>query len=183
MRVAIVKSNGYLDNRISRVLADNGINGDIIIKFTRSTLTDYDSAIFTHQNNIPNMPKLLERIVLEKKIHVVYITNTPSIGQFYNLFDDIYFNYVQEHKIDLVLGTILKHTKKYMKSIHILEKDNYKLREDIVLLKQTNKAKRILMDKGLSEADSHKFIVNKAMDMRVGKKRVVNLIIEEKIDI
>jgi response regulator NasT len=183
MRVAIVKSNGHLDNRISRVLANNGINGDIITKFTRNTLNEYDTVVFTHQNSVPNMPKLLERIVLEKKIHVIYITNTPSIGQFYNLFDDIYFNYVQEHKIDLVLSTIIKHTKKYLKEISYLESKRLQVEEELDLLKSTNKAKRILIKKGLSEEDSHKFIVSKAMEMRVSKKKLVNLIIEEKIDI
>jgi len=41
----------------------------------------------------------------------------------------------------------------------------------------------ILMNKGLNEADSHKFIVHKAMEMRLSKKKIVNLIIEEKIDL
>lgn len=183
MRVAIVKSNGHLDNRISRVLADNGIKGDIITKVARQTINDYDSVIFTYQNSLPNMPKLLERIVLEKKIHVIYITNTPSIGQFYNLFDDIYFNYVHEYKLDTVLSTLLRHTKKYIKSIEYFQFENDRLKDQIEIMKLTNKAKRILMEKGLTEAESHKFIVNKSMNLRISKRKLVNLIIEEKIDI
>lgn len=183
MRVAIVKSDGHMSSRISRILADNGINGDIITKFTRQTILNYDSVIFTYQNNVPNMPKLLERIVLEKKIHVIYVTNTLSIGQFYNLFEDIYFNYIQEHKLEVVLSTIIRHTKKYLKSITRLQDDNERLKDEILLMKLTNKAKNLLMKKGLSEADAHKFIVQKSMDMRASKKKVVNLIIEEKIDI
>lgn len=183
MRVAIVKSEGSLNTRISRILDNNGINGDIITKLTRNHILEYDAVIFSYNNNIPNMPKLLERIVLEKKIHVIYITNTLSIGQFYNLFDDIYFNYIQEHKMDLMLSTILRHTKKYIRNITQLQDEANKIKEELQLLKLTNKAKVILMNKGLSEADSHKFIINKAMDLRVSKKKLVNLIIEEKIDI
>jgi len=182
MRVAIVKSDGHLDGRISRILEVNGINGDIISKLTRSTINQYDSVIFSYQNKIPNMPKLLEQIVLEKEIHVVYITNTPSIGQFYNLFDDLYFNYLQEHKLDNMLSTILRHTKKYLKEISIINKEMSSCREELILLKQTNKAKRLLMSKGLSEEESHRFIVDKSMNSRLSKKQVVNLIIEEKID-
>ena len=183
MRVAIVKSDGYIDTRISRILANNGINGDIIDKVSRNTIIHYDSIIFTYKNNVPNMPKLLERIVMERKTHVVYVTNTVSIGQFYNLFEDLYFNYVQESKLDLVLSTILRHTKKYIKEINIIEDKNRELKEELKTIKQTNKAKRVLMTKGLSEEESHKFIINKAMDLRVSKKKLVNLIIEEKIDI
>lgn len=183
MRVAIVKSEGYIDKRILRTLANEGINGDIITKFTRASFHNYDSVIFTYQNNIPNMPKVLEQIVLEKKIHVIYITNTVSIGQFYNLADDIYFNFIEEHKMDMVLSTLLKNTKKYLINIWYLEKENKQYKDELHLQKLTSKAKRILMSKGLSEADSHRYIISKAMDMRISKIKLVNLIIEEKIDI
>lgn len=183
MRVAIVKSNGYIDNRISRVLGNEGINGDIIVKFTRNTANEYDSVIFTYQNNVPNMPKLLERIVLENNIHVVYITNTPSIGQFYNLFEDLHFNHINEQNLDLILCTMLRHTKKYLKIVHNQNEDIQRLKDDVKLLKLINKAKRVLMNKGLNEADSHKFIISKSMEMRVSKLTLANLIIEEKIDL
>lgn len=183
MRVAIYKSEVYMDNRISRVLAENGINGDIITKFDRTVLNTYNCVIFTYKSKIPNMPKLLEQIVLEKKIQVIYITNTLSIGQFYNLYDDPFFNYIQEHKMDIILSTIIRHTNKYLREIAYLELENMKAKEEITVMKLTSKAKRILMDKGLSEADSHKFIINKSMEMRIPKKKLVNLIIENKIDI
>jgi response regulator NasT len=183
MKVAIIKSGGYLDQRVLRLLGEYDINGDIITKLTRNVITDYDAVIFSYQCSISNMPKLFEQIVLEKRIQVVYITNTLSIGQFYNVVHDLYFNYVQEHKIDLILSTILRHTNKYLKQVAILRDKNDGLKEELKTLKLTNKAKRILINKGLSEEESHQFIIQKAMDLRVSKKRLVNLIIENKIDI
>lgn len=183
MRVVIISGKGNLSSRISRLLANYDIKGDVTDKFTRHMMNQYDAVIFTYQNNVPNIPKVLERIVLERNIQVVYITNTPSIGQFYNLFDDPYFNYIQEHKIDLVLTTILRHTNKYLKQISILENKNTDLKDELLLIKNTNKAKRILMNKGLSEDESHRFIIDKAMENRTSKKRIVNLIIKNKIDI
>jgi response regulator NasT len=183
MKVAIVKSGEYLDNRIARVLAENGINGDFVDKVDRLILNSYHGIIFSYENKIPNISKLLEQIVLEKRIHVVYITNTTSIGQFYNLYDDIYFNYVQEFKLDVVLSTILRHTNKYLREIKHYEYQLDKTKSELDLLKATNKAKRILIDKGFSEADAHRYIIDKSMELRMTKKKLVNLIIEQKIDI
>ena len=183
MRVAIVKSDGYLDGRLSRILANNDIKGDIISKVVRSTLNQYDALIFSHQNNIPNISKVMEQSVLEKRIQVVYITNTLSIGYFYNLFEDLHFHYIKEEEIDFVVPRLLETSLKYLNKIKILEDENIKVQEQLLLIKNTNKAKRILMNKGLNEADAHRFIIDKAMSMRVSKRKLVNLIIENKIDI
>ena len=129
------------------------------------------------------MPKVLEKIVLEKQISVIYVTNTASIGHFYNLIDDLYFNYVQEHKIDLILSNIILHTRKYLKEISYYKLELERVKSDLETINKTNKAKRLLMNKGLSEADSHKFIISKSMEMRISKKKLANLIIEQKIDI
>jgi hypothetical protein len=182
MRVAIVKSDGYLDNRISRILASNNINGDVITKVIRSTFNEYDAIVFTYQNHIPNLPKVIEQIVLEKRLQVFYITNTLSVGQFYNLFDDLFFDYMKEETMEILLPRLLKNSKKFIKKIQILEADNKHLSEELLLIKNTNKAKRILIKKGFNEADAHRFIIDKSMSMRLPKKLVVNLIIENKID-
>ena len=183
MRVAIIKSGGYLDSRISRVLANNNIKGDIISKVTRSTLIEYDTLIFTYQYQIPNMPKVLEQITLEKRVHVIYVSNTLSIGQFYNLFEDVFFNYIKEENVESVLPKLVEITKKYINRISRLEVQVMSVKEDLSSLKKTKKAKRILIQKGLSEEDAHRLIIDKSMTMRMSKKEIVNLIIENKIDI
>ena len=183
MRVAIYRSVGNLDSKIERILLKEGIKGDFITKFSRNTVNEYDCVVFTHKTNIPNLPKVLERIVLEKKIQVIYITNTLSISHFYNVLEDIYFNHIEEHLIDAILVKVIKNSHKYLREINILKDSYLKAIDELELLKLTNKAKLILIRKGFSEAESHKYIINKAMDLRISKKKLVNLIIKEKIDI
>ena len=183
MRVAIMKTNGYIDQKIDRALMNNGIKGDFIQKVTRQTINSYDAIIFSYKNNIPNITKVLEQISLEKKVLVVYINSTLSIGQFYNLLHDEFFTLINESRMDFELPSILQNSMKFIKKIRILNAKFTDVEEELNLLKTTNKAKMILMSKGLSEAESHKFIQRKAMELRTTKKNLVSLIIENKIDI
>ena len=183
MRVLIITSGGYLDKRIGRILHNNNIKGDVATKLTRDMINRYDCVIFSHNNEIPNLPKLIETIVLEKKILVIYINNTSSIGYYYNIVDDLFFSMISENTVEIELPSVIKSSGKYTSMITKLEDKIKQLQEDNKLLKLTNKAKLILMNKGLTEAQSHKFIQRKAMSMRTSKLNLVNLIIENKIDI
>jgi response regulator NasT len=183
MRAIIVKSGGYLDKRIERILHQNNINGDIAEKLTRHAINQYDCIIFTYQNDIPNLPKVIEQVVLEKKNIVILVNNTFSIGHYYNIFDDLHFSMVNEATLDFELPFIIKNNVKFLRSIKRITDEKKNLYNELILLKNTNKAKRILMKKGLNEAESHKFIQQKAMALRVSKEKLVNLIIENKIDI
>ena len=183
MRVAVIKSNGYIDTKIERLLKLNKINGDFITKFTRNSLKLYDTVIFTYKNNIPNLPKVLESIVLEQKIFVIYVNNTLSTGKFYNVLNNLYFSVVNEQTIEIELSSILDNSLKYLKEINLVKAENMLLRNKLDTLILVNKAKTILIAKGLSEGDAHKFIQSKAMDLRLSKKQTANLIIKNKIDI
>lgn len=183
MRVAVIRSNGYIDTKIERLLVFNKIKGDFLTKFTRNSLEMYDIVIFTYKNNIPNLPKVLESIILEQKIFVVYVNNTLSIGEFYNVLNNIYFGMINEQNIEIELLSVLKNSLKYIKEINIHKTKIKRLKNELDTLKLVNKAKTVLISKGLSEADSHKYIQKKAMDLRLSKKQTANLIIENKIDI
>ena len=183
MRAAIVKSEGYLDSIITRILHNNGIKGDFITKANRSTFLQYDVIVFTYQNKIPNISKVIEQISLEKKIQVIYISSTMSTGAFYNLLDDLYFNFIEEKNIEVALPSIVKISAKFIKEITLLKEELVTTLSELDLIKRTAKAKRLLIKKGLSEDESHKFIINKAMEMRITKTKLVNLIIENRIDI
>jgi response regulator NasT len=183
MRATIVKSGGYLDKRIERILHQNNINGDIIEKLTRNAINHCDCIIFSYQNDIPNLPKVIEQVVLEKKNIVILVNNTFSIGYYYNIIDDIHFSMVSEATLDFELPFVIKNNVKFLKSIKQINDEKKQIENELMLLKNTNKAKRILMRKGFNEAESHKFIQQKAMALRVSKEKLVNLIIENKIDI
>ncbi|MBN2604852.1 MAG: hypothetical protein JXR62_03415 [Bacilli bacterium] len=182
MRVGIIKSNGNIDNRIERVLVQNKIKGDFIHKFSRNVINQYDVLIMTYQNNIPNISKIIESIVLEQKTLILFIHNTLSVGQFYNVLYDRYFNVVNEQFLDIELPNFIHLACKYLMEINRLKNENSDLSKQLNAIKTANFAKRILMEKGYSEDDSHKFIQKKAMDLRKPRQMIVNLIIENKID-
>ncbi len=183
MRVAVIKSNGYIDTKLERLLQFNKINGDFMTKFTRNSLKMYDTVIFTYKNNISNLPKILESIVLEKEILVIYVNNTLSTSEFYNILNDLYFSVISEQNLEIELLSVLNNSLKYIKEIAIYkDKYNY-IKNEFETIKLVNKAKNILISRGFSEDDSHKFIQRKAMDLRLSKKQTANLIIENKIDI
>ncbi len=184
MRVAIVKTKGYSDTRVERVLQNNNIKGDIIDRINRNMLNKYNAIILSYKNSdIRNMPKLIEQLVLEKKLLVVYINNTMSIGHLYNVVSDIYFAHVNDTRLDIELPMVLHNSIKFIKHISRIELENKDLKNQLETIKLINKAKRILIKKGLTEEESHQFIQKKSMNMRLTKKEFVNLIIENKIDI
>lgn len=182
MRVAVIKNSGNINTKIERVLLNNKINGDFIDKFTRNSLNVYDTVIFTYKNDIPNLPKVIEQIVLEKKCNVIFISNNLSVGQYYNILNDLYFNIVNEQMLDIELPIVIKNSKKYLDEINKLSIEVNTLKERLDTLNLINKAKRILLDKGFNEAESHQFIQKQSMDLRLSKKMTAQRIIENKID-
>ncbi len=183
MRVAIIGEGSLIERRILRILLEQDIKGDIMSSMKRQYLSDYQAIIFTYQNQIPNISKVLEQIVLEQSIHVIYITNTTSITEIYNLLHDIYFDYIEESHMEHGLVKLLQSHSKYMKSILYYKQHYEDVSSELETLKLTQKAKLILMKKGLSEEESHQYIIRESMKRRISKKSFVNLIIKNKIDI
>ena len=183
MRTVIISSDGYLDKRIQRILKQNNIKGDIKNKLTRNMLNIYDCIVYSYKNEITNLPKVIESLVLEKKVLIIYINNKTSIGNFYNVLDDMYFCMLNEMSLEIELPITLRSVTKYINKINQLQIENETLNTQLWTLKLTNKAKRILIKKGFSEEESHQYIQKKSMDLRIPKIKLVNLIIKNKIDI
>lgn len=183
MKAVLISSNSYIDKRIERILVNSNIKVDITKQISRNTFNMYDCVIFSYKNEIPNIPKVIEMIVLEKKILVLYINNVPSIGQFYSLLNQDHFSLIKEMSMEIELPLIINNNCKYLNKIEVLTCELDKLKEENILNKKTSKAKRLLISKGLTEDESHKFIQQKAMALRISKRKLVNLIIENKIDI
>ena len=183
MRVAVIKSNGHIDEKIKRILNFNKINGDFISNFNRNSLKIYDTVIFSYKNNIPNLPKVLESIVLEQKIFVIFVNNTVSTGEFYNILNNLYFSVINDQNFEIEFLSVLNNSLKYIRKINIYRIENEQLKTRIEMYTMINKAKHMLISKGFSEAESHKFIQRTAMDLRLSKFQAASLIIENKIDI
>ena len=182
MRVAVIKNGGNMDTKIDRILKDIKINGDFIEKFTTNSIKKYDTIIFTYQNKILNLSKVIEQIVLEKNILVIFINNKLSVGQFYNVLNDLYFSIVNEQSLDIELSNVLHLTDKYLKEISNLNSEVFKLKDQIDTINLINNAKRMLSNKGYSEAASHQFIQKTSMDLRLSKKMTAERIIKNMID-
>ena len=89
---------------------------------------------------------------------------------------------INDQTLDVELPSILKNTEKYIKEINFLNNEVNNLKERLNSINLINNAKRILSNKGYSEADSHQFIQKKSMDLRLSKKMTAELIIKNKID-
>jgi len=183
MKIAIIGNNSNIIKRVERVLAQYKIKGDILDKTNLSGISTYNFVVIHQENALLNESKLIEQIILNTDVSVLLINKTLNIGQYYNVLNDLRFGFISKINLEAELEYHLKYTSKYLNFIKNLEHKNKRLKDDLDLLKLTNKAKRVLMSKGLSEEESHQFIQKKAMDMRVPKKKLVNLIIENKIDI
>ena len=179
-------SKEVLFERLSnRDMKDKLIAEERMKQFGRDVLhwINYDYVVFSQHNSLPNLPKVIERVVLEKKAIVLLVNRTLNIGHFYNVMNDNRFHIINEQSLEQELILTINIASKYNGLIQNLSNDNLKLKSRVNLLENTNKAKRILISKGLSEAESHNFIQKKAMDMRISKNEMVSLIIENKIDI
>ncbi len=183
MRIAILQGNGHLDRQIERLLIQHGIKGDFVKTLQRSSLKQCDCLILSHRNDVANLPIVIEQLILDLKISIIFVSGTTSIGQLYNVYNDVYFNLINEVTMEVELPVTIKLLEKYMKKMRSLQTAKDNVEEQLSMLIDTNKAKRILINKGLSEEESHQFIQKRAMDLRISKRRLVNLIIENKIDI
>lgn len=182
MRVAILESRGHLDKRLMRLLAQHGVNGDIVPAITRRVIEEYSALVLSSYHEIPNLPVRIEQLVLEGSIHILYINKTAAIGPFYNVLHDMRFHLIQDWTLEVELPLLLRTLDKLDRPYRELERQYESLQDQYDLVVNTNKAKRVLMEHGYTEEDAHQFIQKTAMDRRISKKRLVNLIIQNKID-
>lgn len=183
MRVAIVATGGPFDRQLQRVLFQHNINGDIVTTITPRVMEEYGCICLSDHNEIPNLPVLVERLILAKTLHVIYITQNPSIGQFYAVLNDMFFHRVNQFSMDVELPLLIRTIDKFNKPLQHLQHQHETINDKYETLRLTNKAKRILLDRGYTEEEAHQFIQKTAMDLRISKRRLVSLIIENKIDI
>ena len=183
MRVAIVATGGHLDRLIERTLGTHGIKGDIVSSITRRVMDEYGCILLSDHNEIPNLPVLVERLVLEQTVHIVYVSRTSSIGQFYAVMNDMYFHRIEEFSLEVQLPLLIRTIDKFNQPMERLKQQHDDMKEQYDVMRLTNQAKRYLIDRGYTEEEAHQFIQKTAMDKRISKKRLVSLIIENKIDI
>lgn len=183
MNVAILQGPEQLNKQLLRSLQSHQIKGDLISQINKIVLIRYDFLIVSSEQR-PKIPsRVLEQIVLEKQIVLVYIHHQSNITDLHNLINDPYFLLVSKVSVIETLPSILLTIFKWQREVRVLKRELKETSLKLMDIQNNLKAKRILIKKGLSEIDAHNWIQKAAMDKRCKKSDIVNLIIEEKIDI
>ncbi len=182
MRLAIFQDNGLIYQRIIRFLRQNSYSVDTVNRVTSHTIKNYDVVVFTEGVQVPNLVKVIEQIALEEAILVVYIHQGSALNQFYNIASHPFFIDITLKDLHLEWRYKIPLATKYSKVLTRSYQALKETKKQLNALENELKAKRILMRNGLSEAESHRFIQQKAMKLRKSKQDVVNLIIQNKID-
>ena len=183
MKVAILQGQDQLGKQIQRSLQTYQIKGDLIDKISNRILMACDFLIVSSEQkpNISN--KVLEQIVLQKQVVLVYIHHQSNLGNLYNLLNDPFFLPISKVNVIETLPSILITIHKWQKEVGALKSELQATSRLLKDTKNTLKAKRILIEKGMLEEEAHNWIQKTAMDKRCKKLDIVNLIIAENIDI
>ena len=126
----------------------------------------YDLAIYAVENTTTSVLLLARRDVseaVENKVedYGVVVMSKPASGE--GMFKTLKALYANHNRINSII------------------KSNRRLQDKIEELKIVDRAKCLLISKeGMSEEQAHKYIEQKAMDMRVSKKQIAEKIISIK---
>jgi response regulator NasT len=183
MRVCVFEQQGSLTAQLLRILTENGIKGDVVKTIRLSLIDEYDVIIFSERHEIPSLYTTIEQLVLSKKIHVVFISETHSLGKIHKLMNDFRFHRINKLLMNAELPMLLTTIQKYSTYIMSIEQKTIETQQLLTELELISKAKFYLMDRGMSEKEAHMYIRKKAMDLRKTKSSVANLIIQNRIDI
>ncbi len=183
MKICIFNGHTNLTNNLLRILMENGVKTDIFKKVKFSVIENYDAVIFVEHSKIDKMYTLMEQFVLTKKIHVIFIASTESLGKIQKICSDFYFHRINRQILGVELPMLLRTIRKQNKYILALKTEISNLQKKIHEHETISKAKYLLMEKGMKESSAHMFIQRKAMDLRKSKYIIANLIIQNKIDI
>lgn len=183
MRLAIYQTNGQIYDQVINYAKRHNVSIQSIKSVTAHTLQRYDGIILTSDGHVPNLSKLLEQLVLREATLIIYVHSGKGMHAFHNVEQDPYFIDVIHHQIDMMFSQKVKMAIKYIKIINRYKTELKDTVSQYNQLKDELKAKRMLMKKGFSESDAHRFIQSKAMQLRKQKNDIVNLIIENKIDL
>lgn len=183
MRLGIYETKGPIYDQVLSYLKRSNIGVTPIKRVTSHTLTLYEAIIFTEDNPVPNIARVIEQIILEQQVAIIYIHNGQWMSHLYNMLHNPFFIELNHKQLELLFYHKVDLSLKYIQMIRQKNNELEVVNEKYNDLKNEIKAKRILMDRGLSEKESHKLIQAKAMKLRKQKKDIVNLIIRNRIDL
>lgn len=169
-KILVCISDSLLSIRIARVLTDQGLSYEIVsTPIRKDDLMRYELLMMHSSYPLTGLYAFIDHILIHHQIPVIFISSNPSLGQINQFAKHSTFALVDEMKMDAVLPVTIQMFIKQKQRIEELEKENTVLNKKVHLQEQMTKCKRKLMDEGLSEEESHQFILKYAMDHKCSK--------------
>lgn len=133
--------------------------------------------LIINKEYVGNMFNVLSLLVSDKNKIIIYIAKNIEYGQIYNILLEPNFILLKEDNLSPLESLVEYATKIY--SEYLLLKKKIKMLEDNIKEKELiNNAKlKLMKDKGLSENEAHKYIIEVAMKKRIKKSELAKLII------
>jgi len=183
-KVLVLSTDTLFNNKVKRIINlnlvfnDCDMNLNVISRFLNQEKPQL--LIVHHSVKCHNLSKLFDYLVTNKIIPVIYINNTVTFSQFYQVINDSYFLNLEENKMDVTLPVVIQILINLRQQITILNKQINKLETKLSGELLVYKAKMILMeDNKLSENEAHNHLIKEAMDKRVSKEQIAKEILEK----
>ncbi len=175
MRVGVIKTTSSLDKNIVTLLKRTNIPYQIITRNTLAVYSQFDFIIFSTDSEVSNLFGLMEKTLLYEVSSVLFVYK--GYHNYHSLEDYRNFVSIDINISELHLTKQLKYHYKMAKHIDYLVDQNNKLESKLKTKMLVEKAKRILIEQGLTEEEAYNYIRVRAMENRTTKKNVAQTIL------
>ncbi|MDF2699079.1 MAG: hypothetical protein K0Q49_635 [Haloplasmataceae bacterium] len=183
-KVLVLSNDNIFNMNIKRLVKSYLVEvttAEVNVNIINKTLKLYNPnvLIIHHTLKCSNISILLDYLVTNKVIPVIYINNVSNFGNIYNVMNDIYFMNMDEMKISSLLefgiDFFIKLGVQYSFLNKKVEQLEHKLEEEKYVL---NAKFKLMKDKNMSEEEAYMFILKQSMDQRVSKVSIAKEILK-----
>ncbi len=175
IKILVCINDGLLKLRINRILSEKNYSFTLTNKpIRRDDLIRYDLIIIHSSYKLANLYNFIENAVIQKLATIFYVTTNINSSPFGKFKEHTNLVYIDENKMDVELAISISLYEKYNIQIEKLSSENIKLSKSLKEKNLMNKCKRLLMKKGYSEEEAHRYILKYAMNNHLDKIECCN---------
>ncbi|MBN2540820.1 MAG: ANTAR domain-containing protein [Bacilli bacterium] len=179
-KILVCINDNLLKLRIQRLLSEKAYDFTITDRpIKRTDLIQYDMVLIHSTYHLTDLFHFIENVVLQQVTTIVYITTNVSSNPFRRFHEHTNLIFVDEHKMDIELMSVIQMFEKYNKQVRKLKEENQKLSTQLEENTLMNRCKRTLMEQGRSEDQAHKYILKFAMDHHISKIEACNRLLAD----
>lgn len=179
-KILVCINDNLLKLRIQRLLSEKAYDFTITDRpVKRADLIQYDMTWIHSTYHLTDLFHFIENAVLQQVTTIVYITTNVNSNPFRRFHEHPNLIFVDEHKMDIELVAVIQMFEKYTKQIKQLTKENQTLSKQLEENTLMNRCKRILIQRGYSEEEAHKYIQKYAMDNHISKIEACNRLLAD----